>query len=203
MQVLILDTETNGKPRAYSVRAVEQPDAWPRLVQVAWQFADIPDGQVDVATQCRLVMPDGWEIPEQVTAIHGITTDHAREHGELISGILMELLPLIHNADLVVAHNEAFDRNVLVGEFYREFDHAIAGEVDKKPWLCTMTTTTELVGIPGRYGAKWPTLAELHYALFRCRPEEQAHRADQDVITLAKCFRELVKRGHYANVFAS
>ena len=53
-----------------------------------------------------------------------------------------------------------------------------------------MKESTDYCKIPGRYGYKWPNLAELHKKLFNADFEE-AHNALVDVEITAKCFWKL------------
>ena len=57
-----------------------------------------------------------------------------------------------------------------------------------------MEASTDFCKLPGKYGYKWPTLAELHWALFNTEVLEQ-HDAAADVATCSKCFFELKRRG--------
>jgi hypothetical protein len=57
-----------------------------------------------------------------------------------------------------------------------------------------MMQSTEICHIPGPYGFKWPTLAQLHQELFQTTFED-AHDAGADVAACAKCFFELKRRG--------
>jgi DNA polymerase III epsilon subunit-like protein len=56
-----------------------------------------------------------------------------------------------------------------------------------------MIEATDFCRLPGSYGYKWPTLAELYFELFHDEVEE-AHNARVDVVACAKCFFELKKR---------
>jgi len=62
-----------------------------------------------------------------------------------------------------------------------------------KTLICTMMSSTGFCGLPGPYGYKWPTLPELHRALFGSTYVE-AHDAGTDVAVCAKCFFELKRR---------
>lgn len=77
-----------------------------------------------VRTEVRTWLIDpGVEIPAEASAIHGITTEHAREHGERPAGALEEMAAeLARNLALgtpVVAYNAAFDLSLLDHELVR------------------------------------------------------------------------------------
>ena len=79
------------------------------------------DGSVESSLDW-LINP-GIEIPEQATAVHGITTAHAREHGEDAAGaiydIVQELQALFDSGIAVVAYNAAYDFSILQREAVR------------------------------------------------------------------------------------
>ena len=64
----------------------------------------------------------------------------------------------------------------------------------QKKRVCTMKSSTDFCRIPGSYGLKWPTLTELHLALFNTVFDE-THNALKDVEACAKCFFQLKKKG--------
>jgi DNA polymerase-3 subunit epsilon len=65
----------------------------------------------------------GIEIPTEATAVHGVTTEHAREHGEQPRGVLMDIRARLIDAwemgRPVVAFNAPYDLTVLDRELRR------------------------------------------------------------------------------------
>jgi DNA polymerase III epsilon subunit-like protein len=92
---------------------------------------------------------------------------------------------------VLVAHNVQFDERVVGAEFLRA---GWPNPIESKARLCTMRSSAEFCAIPGRGDYKWPTLEELHRALFGA-PLASAHDAAADVRSCAKCFFELKRRG--------
>ena len=78
-------------------------------------------------------------------------------------------------------------------EFVR---NGIETDLFAKNRICTMKTTTTFCQIPGSFGFKWPTLGELHYAVFE-REFENAHNAKADIEATANCYWELKRRGFF------
>jgi DNA polymerase-3 subunit epsilon len=76
----------------------------------------------DLDTTTWLIDP-GVEIPEAASAVHGITTEHAREHGrppiECIQEIVEVLTGAIDQGVPVLAFNAAFDLTILDREARR------------------------------------------------------------------------------------
>ncbi len=187
----VFDCETTGLPvrRNISYRDVE---GWPRLVQLAWAVYD-PWGKT-LRSQSRIVRPDGFFIPEESSRIHGISHERALAEGEPAGRVLASFAgDLDAPFDAVIAHNLDYDLGVTGAELLRA---GLASRLFERPGLCTMKTTTELVRLPGPYGFKWPKLDELHAFLFGAS-YEGAHDAARDVEACARCFFELLRRGHY------
>ncbi len=184
---LFFDTETNGLPRDYNAPA-SRTENWPRVVQIAWLVC-AADG-TELRSYSTLIRPDGWEIPADAEAVHGISQAAALRDGRPIGEALAELVDEIIGSRAIVAHNLNFDSRVLAAEVIR------AKTAGAPPWpsYCTMLLSTDYCRLPGRYGPKWPKLAELHGRLFG-RDFEGAHGALADARACAKCFFELGRLG--------
>lgn len=75
-------------------------------------------------TETREWLADpGIEIPEGATAVHGITTEHARQHGEraqdVVDQITEALATRINLGDPIVGHNVVYDLTLLDRELRR------------------------------------------------------------------------------------
>ncbi len=166
-------------------------DNWPRVVQLAWcLFRD--DETVADATVV-IIKPDGWEIPEAASAIHGITMDKAERFGLPLDLALSLFLKAYEQADTLIAHNIAFDYPVFGAEMLRTGTRA-AKRIERH--VCTMKASTAFCAIPhanGR-GYKWPKLVDLHEKLFGVG-FDGAHDAMVDVEACGRCYFELLKRG--------
>jgi len=181
---LVFDTETTGLPRNRNAHFSDL-DNWPRLVQIAWLLFD-QDGELQ-ENKNFIILPEGFSIPDEAAKIHGITTERAVEEGIPVRKVLAELSASVDRSHTLVAHNIAFDENVICAEFLRaELSHRIL----QKERICTMIAGTEYCQIPGPYGYKWPTLSELYYALFK-EDFTEAHDAGIDVTACARCYFRL------------
>lgn len=71
----------------------------------------------------RWLIDPGVEIPAGATAVHGITTEHARAHGcaprEALAEIAEELAAAVTRAEPIVAFNASFDLTLLDAELRR------------------------------------------------------------------------------------
>jgi DNA polymerase III epsilon subunit-like protein len=179
---LILDTETTG---------VKPTD---RIVSICWSLYDGTGRERSLSH--HVIFPEGFTIPAEAAAIHGITTAKARKTGIPLSTALTGLLGEIasHKPWLYVGHNVAFDRPIVLNEYGRL---RMEENLSTLPTFCTMKTATPICRLPqrGRGGYKWPKLAELHQYLFG-KPHTGAHDAAADVRATARCFFELRRLGH-------
>lgn len=184
MTYLIFDTETTGIPRNRNA-PLEMVENWPRVVQIAWQVYD--EAETLINSREAIIRPDGFIIPPDAARVHGITQERALEVGIPLFDILPAFVEEVGRADVLVAHNMNFDASVMGAEFVRG---ALETEMFSKRRICTMEASTEYCQLPGRYGFKWPTLAELYYKLFRSTFQGE-HDAAADVRACARCFFEL------------
>ena len=74
---LFYDTETTGLP---DFKAPSEADHQPHIVQLAALLVDL-DTRQTIQSMDVIVRPDGWTIPDEVAAVHGISTEHAAEVG--------------------------------------------------------------------------------------------------------------------------
>lgn len=187
---LFFDTETTGLPRNWNA-PVTDLDNWPRLVQLAWEF--YKDGE-KVSVGDYIIIPEGFWIPPDTAAIHGITTDRAQKEGVLLQTVLTEFKELLQQTDFLVAHNISFDEKIMGAEFLRK---NMPDYVASKKTICTKEIATEFCAIPntnGRTSYKWPKLSELHMKLFGTDFKD-SHNAMADARATAKCFWEMKNLG--------
>ena len=192
--ILVFDTETTGlPPRSYSLSNL---DAWSgcRLVQIAWQRHSA-EGKI-IAKRALYVRPDGFLIPADATAIHGITNETAA------GGIPLAELWTILEAELatvgtLVAHNIEFDDHVIRSELMRS-GHPLLSAWSQRKKECTMN----LAKVAGLTDTRLK-LAVL-YDLAIQRPITKAlHQADTDTELCADIYfylREHMLQRYYLDV---
>ena len=185
---LFFDTETAGLPKNYNA-PVTRLSNWPRLVQLGWVCCDAAGQQT--ATGEYLIKPDGFTIPPDAVARHGITTEQALAEGVALHPVLREFADAVRSAEVVVGHNVSFDVNVAGAELLRA---KMPNPLAEKTCRCTMKESTDYCKIPGPYGYKWPTLTELHQRIFG-EAFEGAHGAIADCQACLRCFFRLKELG--------
>ena len=144
----------------------------------------------------HLIEPNGFLIPEDATAVHGITTEQALQEGIPLQSALVEFMSDLNCSELIVGHNIDYDINIVGAELYRlnmEYNDLV-----KKNKICTMKKSVDYCAIPNPnayYGGyKWPKLEELYRKLFNC-DILGAHDALIDIQATKKCYFELKKKG--------
>ena len=185
---LFFDTETTGLPRSF-IAPESDFDNWPRLVQIAWILCDEKGGEV--SRKSLIIKPEGFTIPEDAVRIHKITTEMALDKGIPLAEALSEFNQATLKADVLIAHNIAFDQRIIGAEFLRK--DIPSGITRLKPF-CTMLNSTEFCKLPSYRGWKPPRLYELHMKLFS-KGFERAHDALADTEACMRCFFELKNKG--------
>jgi len=188
MKYLFFDTETTGLPKNWSA-PYSDSDNWPRLVQLAWIIND--ESGKEIYAKSVIIKPEGFLIPDEVSKIHGITTERANNEGYSLSSVLKVFASQLVKCDWIVAHNMSFDEAIIEAEMIRK---RIPISLKYSNKFCTMKQTVNFCQVQGNYGYKWPKLKELHLKLFNCEFDD-AHNAAADIAATNKCFWELKHRG--------
>ena len=181
---LFYDTETTGLP---DFKAPSESAHQPHIVQLAALLVDM-DTRETIQSMDVICRPDGWTIPDEVAAVHGITTEHAAEVGipeHLAVSMFMELWA----GRARVAHNEQFDARIVRIALMRFHSEEAADIWKSGPTECTARLATPICALPptekmkavGRFHHKTPNLGEA-YRHFTGKGLENAHSAMADVM---------------------
>ena len=185
------DTETTGLPL---FRAPSDDPHQPHLVDICI-LAYSADGAL-VDSFEAMIRPDGWVIPAEVTAIHGITNEMAMDLGIPESEALDGFMAIHDRAGLRVAHNISFDDRIMRialsryrGKEAADAFKATAGyctAAKSKP-ICQLPPTEKMKATNFRNSFKTPTVAE---ALRHFTGEELVggHRARPDTEACARVY---------------
>lgn len=183
MYALFYDTETTGLPL---FREPSEDPRQPHIVQLAAALVDLQSRAV-VASIDVIIRPDGWTIPGEVAAIHGITTEMASDVGVPEEDAVIMLLEMWGGQRQLVAHNEQFDRRIVRIALHRHLPPYLE-DWKSASAECTATLATPIMKLPptpkmvaaGRHHPKTPNLGEAHQ-FFLERPLVNAHSAMADV----------------------
>ena len=187
---LFYDTETTGLP---DFKAPSEAPHQPHIVQLAACLVDL-ETRKEISSMDVIIRPNGWTIPDDVAAIHGITTAHAEEVGIEEKTALDMFMALWGGPGRIrIAHNESFDARILriaLKRFFDEPDHVlpISDTWKEGKSECTVKLSTPICQIPptdkmvkaGFNKFKSPNLREA-YRHFFGRDFENAHSAMADV----------------------
>ena len=190
--ILFFDTETTGVPER-SWNWDTDFDQYPHIVQLAWMNRG--------RAESHIIRPDGWEIPEDTVAVHGITTEYALAHGEPFALVIDKFVAMATDAGLICGHNIHFDTAIIKANILRELGRAyydannIEQALFKGKRIDTMRPAMKWVDARMANGRlKFPNLGELYS---RCFPGETfpAHDALEDTKAVARCLPVLLENG--------
>lgn len=221
--ILFFDTETTGLVKDSSQSYLVE-DNYPRIVQLAYELYILDENHhlIFVEKGNYIIKPNGFEIPEFATNVHGITTQKAIELGFNVGMILERFIDILCDADVFVAYSLEFDLGVVLSEWNRCMDNLTSlanystseeelfgdnymGLDIQNKGICLMKSAAELLKIPkpvdksyeGNY--KYLSLSDLYNHFygydFRKRLKDK-HDASWDVWALVRCFLEMQKQGH-------
>lgn len=162
--ILFYDTETTGLP---DFKARSADPVQPHLVQLALVVTD--DDGTELSAVSVIIKPDGWVIPANVTAIHGISQDQAMAEGIPEAAAVGMFMVNQGQCAMRVAHNEAFDRRIMRIAMTRAgIERDFIEAVEKRDAFCTCNVSKPIVNLPptermlaaGFRGPKPPKLEE-------------------------------------------
>lgn len=180
---LFYDVETTGLP------LFSEPSEDPRQPHVVQMGALL----VDMATReildeiDEIILPEGWDISDEVSKIHGITTQFALEVGRPAKDVFNRFLAMwgANTRVVRVGFNEPFDARLVRIAMFRHYDEAaaeawkagIAHDVMKVVTpICKLPPTEKMVAARRGNQFKQPKLTEAYEHLFG-EPLTGAHSA--------------------------
>jgi DNA polymerase-3 subunit epsilon len=203
MKFLILDTEGSG---LFDYSKPADAEGQPRLAQITAFEADTDDLESVAALATAVpvfnyyVLPEGWEMHPDATAINGLTTEFLRENGSPVAAALQWYSEMIAAGFAVAAFNSRHDVKQLRSELRRA---GMPDLFEQTANVCLMRACGGL-GIEKANGKKgWPGLADVcrHLGIENAEP----HKASGDARAAAAIFGWLHSHGklpapevHYA-----
>lgn len=176
---LVYDTETSSLPLWKEPSG--HPDQ-PHIVELAAKRVNLDTREV-VSKMNVIIKPDGWIIPADVTAIHGITMERAMDEG-IPEKDAVEMLLAMWDGVLLIGHNESFDRRMVRIGIKRFLDPIAADPTQllSETWKaakadCTCWLSRPYTKLPKN---KSPKLTEAYLHFFG-KSMEGAHTAMGDV----------------------
>lgn len=128
----------NRRPRA--AFDVETTGRDPRTARLVTASIVVVDGEGKVVRSHEWLADPGIDIPAETTALHGVTTAHARAYGEpaatVIRGVSEVLGALFAAGTPVMAYNAAYDFTVLAHEARRHGVDPLGVAPVIDPYIC-------------------------------------------------------------------
>lgn len=182
------DFETNGMP--LFTEPSSHPDQ-PHMTQVAALLVDL-DACKTISTIDLMIRPDGWEIPQDVIAIHGYTREFLMDVGipeRVATTMLLEFV----GDHVRVGHIESFDARIMRIALKRYFSDVEADIWKSQPSECTGKLSRDAMS-----AKKMPKLAEAyqHYCgkeLIGAHNALIDAQACRDVYLAVKGYQDLLK----------
>lgn len=182
--MLVLDTETTG---------VDVETA-----RIVTMYAGILEHDGAVRTEVEwLIAPDGFTIPAESTAIHGVAHEHALQHGMKLEAALTNLGQTIAawapEGMPIVGQNISYDLTVIDREAARVWPGAHIGMLLRgRPVLDSLVLDKQLV--PRRRGSGARRLVPLAATYGVHLTEEEAHGARADAIAAGRIVQKQLSR---------
>jgi len=195
MRVLVFDTETTGLPPKNI--PTNQPDKWPHIIQLSWVIYNDETKQVEEEADHIICLGTHIPISPESIAVHGITSEYSRAKGIAMDVALFDFKHAANRCGKIVAHNLAFDMNMILVEFYR---NRVFNYIFPREEYCTMKNGTPICKLlkvwdDGSTSFKFPKLVELYYALFgsNAPAPEGLHNSKVDVELCLKCYLKMME----------
>ncbi|WP_345750050.1 3'-5' exonuclease [Microbacterium rhizophilus] len=157
--------------------------------RIVTAYVGLLDAAGEVVHEEHWLADPGVDIPEGATAVHGITTEHARTHGrpavEVVAEVTAALRTLLSAGIPVVAYNAAYDFSLLKYEGER---HALDCLDGPAPVIDPLVIDKTLDRY--RKGKRTLDVVAAHYAV----PLESAHEASADAIAAGRVALALAER---------
>lgn len=173
---ITFDTETTGLPDWNNPSESEHQ---PHLVQLAAHQVNLDTFQI-IQSMDVIIKPESWEIPKEVSDIHGITQEYAMDVG-ISESLALEMFIEIWGGRLRIAHNTTFDNRIIRIATKRYSEEHVIQSWQDGDYECTGLLSKPIMQMlpKNKYGYKMPKLGEA-YEYFTGKKLENAHTAIAD-----------------------
>lgn len=158
-KIFVFDFETTGLPpkdpktrKRLDVNE-ETFHLFPRAIQISAMLYNVKTKTVENTLNNIVLLDDKVEISEDAINVHGITKEMTKEKGIACKFILDSFFKMLESANSVIAHNIAFDVDILKTEVFHFFTDGDKKKRNKllriiakkiETGYCTMEKTTNL-----------------------------------------------------------
>jgi DNA polymerase-3 subunit epsilon len=193
--ILAIDLETTGVP-LWKRPSIEREQ--PHIVQFAAQLID-PESRTVRSAWDMIIAPNGWTIPEEAVAIHGITNQRAEADGVRESIAVRTYINAWSQCDAVLGYSTAFDKRMMRIAMLRDgMSRPQIERFERKPTIDVMQLVTPACKLPptdammasNQRTFKTPSLVQAALLLLGERMTE-AHNATADLEVTLKLYWQL------------
>ena len=178
MNILAFDTESNDL-----VKFGRPLEDQPYIVELAMVLIDEQYNELETFDE---LMKPPVSIEPSAEKVNGITNEMVADKQPFIH-FYPKIHELFHKADLIIAHNARFDRDMIMFEVARN-NKAMDWDIDDKTYFCTLDKARQMYPHASNH-----KLETLHKELCDHRTE-QTHRALDDVRLLIDVYRKMCER---------
>jgi DNA polymerase III epsilon subunit-like protein len=189
VKALIFDTETTGMVQ---FRKPPEDKSQPDLIQLGMLLVETSDWQPRARHSLLVQLVEGVRIEPGAKEAHGISEEDCARYGVAPIVACSLFNQACMQADIIVAHNLSFDTSIMKTALFRIGNKP--HRLDGRQHVCTKEASTDVLKLPGKYGYKWPTLAEA-YRHYTGEEIEGAHDALVDTEACLQIFRGLAHEG--------
>ncbi|MFP6654044.1 MAG: 3'-5' exonuclease, partial [Myxococcota bacterium] len=161
-------------------------------IQLGMLMIETDDWQPRARHSLLVQLGEGVTIDPGAREAHGLSEEDCARYGIAPMVACSLFNQACMQADIIVAHNLSFDVSIMKTALHR-----LGGKphrLDGRQWVCTKESSTDVLKLPGRYGFKWPTLAEA-YRHYTGQEIQGAHDALVDTEACSAIFQGLVRDG--------
>jgi len=210
-----------GKPKYnYICKPVlaTNPELYPRIIQFSYILLNRKTNETKIVN--KIIQLDEKAFLSPISeAIHNISMKMSRETDKngyfinpTIEHVLCEFMEDFNKANIIVAHNLRFDRNIILAELCRLrtknpiYEEYIKDFYHNKKEFCTCDFGTDICKIVavskvGKMYYKMPKLKDLYKHLFDIDIDETIlHNAFVDVVVCLGCFYKIRYNKNISNV---
>jgi DNA polymerase III epsilon subunit-like protein len=200
MLVLAYDTETTGLFRGGDYTSPDNPF----LAAIAMILYDSDLHRV-VSSFNTFIQPEGWVMPEEASAVNGLTTEYLSQMGISAKLAIPTVMALAGKAELFVAHNIKYDSKVIAAAMWRylideegneEEAHGLIEYWNSLPTYCTMQNAKPIVGAMDSRGRLCSPKLTAAYEHFFGRPLDRAHSANADAVAALEIYLAILKESN-------
>ncbi len=196
MKVIIFDTETTGLPKRSKDNkspSIYDTTSWPYIIQLSYILYDNEKHKIIIDHDHIIKIPNHCDITEKSVEMHGITRAKSEKEGMNIVDAIELFNICLNAADIVVAHNISFDKQMMLVECIRYKITSLFKYKKREQFFCTMRESVDLCKIPAickktqETYFKFPRLSELHQQLFDVDPQN-THNSFVDILICLRCY---------------